>query len=472
MGKFKASAAAFILVLIVLLVAVAFLRRPGPARHAPVPAVSPPPAPSIGAKKPGGILGRKAALREARRCLNALCETGASPAAIAQKRGLAARLDTVSLPFARRLSAALMGVLSCLNGRGRAQSIPNFPGISSDLLDLAASACDARGERKPGEIVLSFAGDCTFGAVNGDGGAGRFPSVYRRAGRLDYPFALVRPWFLNDDLTVVNFECTLTDAAKTADKQWHFKGAARYASIFPAGSVEAVGLSNNHSFDYRQAGFNDTVANFAKAHVPTFYQNKPYVTKLQGVQTVIIGDCTVVGENTTQIDGAPQRVLNQIRRYKRPDNIVVVVMHWGSELATIPFPWQQKLGRQFIDAGADAVVGHHPHVVQGIERYQGRYIAYSLGNFAFGGNSLARHPETFVLRLKFHAAGGKMRAMAASIVPCRITSSRTTNEAGVLRNNYQPKPVFGETADQTTALVRKRSVGLEYGVKKIHSLRL
>lgn len=321
------------------------------------------------------------------------------------------------------------------------------------------------------EIVLSFAGDCTFGTVNGDGGAGRFPSVYRRSGRLDYPFALIKPWFLNDDLSVVNFECTLTNAATTAPKQWHFKGAARYASIFPAGSVEAVSLANNHSFDYRQTGFNDTIANFRHAHVPAFYQNVPYVTTLRGIQVVIIGDCTVVGENTTKLDGVSARVNGEINRYKRPNNVVIVMMHWGSELDTRPKSWQQDMGRQFIDAGADAVVGAHPHVVQGIERYKGRYIAYSLGNFAFGGNSLARYPDTFILRLRFHVGDERTRTMAPSIVPCWTTSSRGRTKEGVLRNDYQPKPVFGAAAARTVSLVIGRSAGLRYGVKRIGYLR-
>ena len=386
-------------------------------------------------------------------------------------RGLLRQLEATPRPFAKGLSAVLKGVLSYQSYRPAAY-VPNFPGIPRDLIARAAAACDARGRRRQGEIVLSFAGDCTFGTVNGDDGAGRFPSVYRRSGRADYPFALVRPWFLNDDLTVVNFECTLTDAARTADKQWKFKGAARYASIFPAGSVEAVGLSNNHSGDYLQAGFNDTVANFRKAHVPAFYQNAPYVTALQGVQAVIIGDCTVVGENTTVIGGTPGRVLREIKRYKKPDNIVIVVMHWGSELDPVPRPWQQAMGRRFIDAGADAVVGHHPHVVQGIERYKGRYIAYSLGNFAFGGNSLARFPDTFVLRLRFRARGGKTSVAGASIVPCWITSSRAKNDAGNLRNNYQPEPVFGATAARTAALVLARSAGLKYGVKRLDYFKI
>ncbi len=169
---------------------------------------------------------------------------------------------------------------------------------------------------------------------------------------------------------------------------------------------------------------------------------------------------------------SPQRILGEIKRYKKPDNIVIVVMHWGSELDPVPRPWQQAMGRKFIDAGADAVVGHHPHVVQGMELYKGKPIAYSLGNFAFGGNSLARSPETFILQLRFHAEGGKTSLPTASIVPCWITSSQARNAAGFVRNNYQPKPVFGETADRTVALVLKRSAALKYGVKSIGYLRL
>ncbi len=499
MNKFKKCIVVSFLILIVLSVAAAFLKlsgsrvpgRAAPAKHMTDQAVIVPPASSGGATRASRTSpNRKAATRKALRCLNALCETGASDDAISHARGLVAQLDAAPQPFAKALSAVLKSTLSFLDGNGgsnyvgsAAASIPGFSGIPSFLIDRAAAACDARGRRKPGEVVLSFAGDCTFGTVNGDNSDIRFPSVYRRSGRADYPFALIKPWFLNDDLSIVNFECTLTNATSAADKQWHFKGAARYATLFPAGSVEAVGLSNNHSFDYLKAGFNDTVANFGQAHVPVFYQNAPFIrnvpsfTLRRGVEVVIIGDCTVVGENTTLIDGAPERVIREIKRYKKPGNIVVVVMHWGSELDTVPRPWQQELGRKLIDAGADAVVGHHPHVVQGIELYKGKTIAYSLGNFAFGGNSLARYPETVVLRLRFHAGDGKSsdrqtRVMAPFIVPCWVTSSQARNTAGILKNNYQPKPVFGETADRTVALVLKRSARLKYGVKKIQYLRL
>ena len=362
------------------------------------------------------------------------------------------------LSVALLLAVLLLGLAILLRHSARHMPLKAPPVIQVPQLVPVAN---------PGEILLSFVGDYTFGSVNGDGGSGRFPSVYRHSRLLDYPFARVRPWFRNDDLTVVNFECTLTNAVKTANKQWRFKGPASYATIFPAGSMEAVGLSNNHSHDYLQVGFDDTRRNFEKAKVPVFYQNVPFITNLKGIQTVLIGDCTVVGENTTQTAGVAERVLAEIKWVKEVDNIVVVVMHWGSELDPTPRPWQQAMGRKFIDAGADAVVGHHPHVIQGIELYRGKTIAYSLGNFAFGGNSLARAPETFILQLQFRVSDGKTSVKEAEIVPCWTTSSLSKNNAGVRRNNYQPKPVFGKDADKVAALLLRRSRGLKYGVKKI-----
>lgn len=190
------------------------------------------------------------------------------------------------------------------------------------------------------------------------------------------------------------------------------------------------------------------------------------------METVLIGDCTVVGENTTQTAGVQERVIREIERAKKPDNIVIVVMHWGSELDTNPRPWQQAMGRRFIDAGADAVVGHHPRVVRRIELYHGKTIAYSLGNFAFGGNTLARFPGTFVLRLRFRVTEEKTRVREASVVPCWTSSSRVRNAEGILINNYQPKPVYGTDASETVALVVERSAKLNYGVKKINCSRM
>jgi poly-gamma-glutamate synthesis protein (capsule biosynthesis protein) len=406
-------------------------------------------------------------------CLANVCCSGAADDSIGRLKQILRLIDTANLSTTTSLSVGIKSVLSFLNTNGTASSVlPSVSGIQRALLERAAAACDLRAHHRSDELVLSFAGDCTFGAVNSDYGDNRFPALYARSGQRNYPFALVEPWFVNDDLSTVNFECTLTNSVPTANKRWKFKGDGAYASIFPLGSVDLVGLANNHSFDYLQAGFNDTVENFKKAGVPSFYQNTPFISTIKGVQVVIIGDCTVVGENTTDIDGTPSRVLRQIKEYKRPDNLVIVVMHWGSELDTAPRAWQQTMGRSFIDAGADAVVGAHPHVLQGIELYKGRYIAYSLGNFAFGGNSLARHPETIILRLGFRLNGNYTFSNDLTVVPCLTTSGIKRNSKAILFNNYQPTPVFGIGADKIISILLQRSKVLKQGIHKINYLRL
>jgi poly-gamma-glutamate synthesis protein (capsule biosynthesis protein) len=127
------------------------------------------------------------------------------------------------------------------------------------------------------------------------------------------------------------------------------------------------------------------------------------------------------------------------------------------------------MAHQFIDSGADSVVGCHPHVLQGIENYKGKYVAYSLGNFAFGGNSLARNPQTCILQLGFKSLAGQMKSSAMNIVPCLITSSNRRNKQGVLINNYQPKPIYGEEGKRVRDLILNRSTVLKYGVKKMSS---
>ena len=156
----------------------------------------------LGAHTPRHLVDRGATVLAVRRCLIEVCDTGASDASIDDARSLISQLHAGRTTAAHSLAATLSGALSYLDadyrghdGHPRRRSIHGFSGISTDLIDRAAAAYDTRASRKPDEIVLSFAGDCSFGSVNGDAGGGRFPSVYRRSGRLDYPFALVRPWF-------------------------------------------------------------------------------------------------------------------------------------------------------------------------------------------------------------------------------------------------------------------------------------
>ena len=132
-------------------------------------------------------------------------------------------------------------------------------------------------------------------------------------------------------------------------------------------------------------------------------------------------------------------------------DLILACCHWGIEKDNYPENYQQQLGRKCIDWGVDLVIGHHPHVLQGVEKYKGKYICYSLGNFCFGGNPNPSDTDTMIFRQTFSFKEG----MAArddnySIIPCSITSSRSSN-------NYQPTPLEGEERERVEQKIIERS---------------
>jgi len=340
-------------------------------------------------------------------------------------------------------------------------------GINKSTALRAFSAAYERGRKTENSVTLSFAGDCTFGYLNESRSNTGFPAVFQRAGYNAYPFALVRPWFYSDDLTVINFEGTLTTSTRQAKKQFRFRGPPSYAKILPASSVETATVANNHSYDYYQIGFTDTLRHLRDQKVGVFYQNNPVVQTINGIRVVLIGDNNVTGSGFPL--GAPaikSRVNSQIKNYKRSDTVIIVVMHAGVERASAPNSFQTSLYRSFIDNGADMVVGHHPHVLQGIEKYKGKYIAYSLGNFAFGGNSGARFPDTIVLRASFVKKKNNAVLERVWVVPCKITST------GTVSNNYQPMPVYGNSGKAIVNKLLGYNKRLPYGANTLDYFNL
>jgi len=314
-------------------------------------------------------------------------------------------------------------------------------------------------------IRLTFGGDCTLAYVNDEELDKWFPGKYEQSGSYTYPFDGIRHIFEQDDLTVVNFEGALTrTAAEDVGKKWRFRGLPEYAGILPASSVEAAGLANNHTpYDFYAQGFNDTKKYLREAGVAVFYEGSALVREIRGVQVVLVG-C-----NAAYVDRerAARGAVREIERHKRADNVVAAFMHWGTERSYAPDEWQSRTARTLIDAGADLVVGHHSHTMQGIERYKGRYIAYSLGNLAYGGNGLARDPETFLLNVTINAGNGQPPNLGIAATPCYITSSEDRNRDGDLRNNYRPMVVTGPRADALIALLLERSALLENGIATV-----
>ena len=277
-------------------------------------------------------------------------------------------------------------------------------------------------------LALTFGGDCTFGRHRETPYSGSFDEMYdKHENDISYFFSGI-PEFHNDDLTMVNFEGTLTNATKYANKTFVFKGPAKYAEILPAGSIDVTTVANNHSMDYLQAGFDDTVRNLEPYVAVSGYNRMPVVD----VKGVKIGFASNTG---WAFDAAQKKFIeNAITNLRAAGaDIIVFNYHWGVERSYQSNPTQRAIGRYCIDMGADLVIGHHPHVVQEVENYKGKAIAYSLGNLVFGGNRNPQEKNCLIFRQNFTVNLNTKQITASDYqaLPYRVSSVN-------YRNDYHP----------------------------------
>ncbi len=289
-------------------------------------------------------------------------------------------------------------------------------------------------------ITISVAGDCTLGTDEGFNYKKSFKGKYDAVQDPAYFFQNVQPVFAEDDLTIVNMEGTLTEETTREPKQFAFKGDAEYAKILTAGAVEAANLANNHSFDYGQKSHEDTIAALDAEGIVSFGYERTAVMDIKGVKVGLAG----VYELAEHID-CKQDLLDNIASLKEQGaQIIIVSFHWGQEKENVPNDVQVELAHAAIDNGADLVLGHHPHVLQGIEEYKGKNIVYSLGNFCFGGNSAPSDMDTMIFQQTFTVKDGKLQEdNVTNILPCKISSAY---EEGY--NNYQPILAEGEQKEK------------------------
>lgn len=306
------------------------------------------------------------------------------------------------------------------------------------------SETDTEGE--PAEILLSFTGDCILGTDEFFAWDTGLPAYYNLYGP-EYFLKNVRSIFEEDDLTIVNMEGTLTEETTRVDKQFAFKGDPEYVKILTSSSVEAANIANNHSHDYGEKSFQDTVQTLEENGIKTFGYDDVAVLEVKGIRVGMFG----IYELDDHLERIPQ-VKQDIAKLKDQNvDIIVAVFHWSNELVTVPDENQVTLAHLAIDEGADVVVGHHPHVVQGIDEYKGKMIAYSLGNFCFGGNTHPTEMDTFIFQQKFILDGKRnITGSEYKVIPCRVSSETTYN-------NYQPTPLVGEEAKETMDKIEERS---------------
>ncbi|WHY88838.1 CapA family protein [Neobacillus novalis] len=281
-------------------------------------------------------------------------------------------------------------------------------------------------------IKISAAGDFTLGTDESFTYSDSFVKTASVNG-LPYFVEGLDKIFLEDDFTTVNLETTLTNATQKAEKTFRFKGDPSYAKILVLGGIEAVNLANNHSHDYLEKGYNDTISALKNQNIGYFGYDHQYITTIKGIKVGALGY-----EGWSDTKEIRQKVEQDIKNLRNQGvQIVLIHYHWGNESQYVPNESQKSLAHFTIDSGADLILGHHPHVVQGIEEYNGKFIVYSLGNFMFGGNRNPRDKDTYVFQQTFQLKNGVLTdKKEINVVPYSISSVSS-------RNNYQPTKLTG-----------------------------
>ena len=298
----------------------------------------------------------------------------------------------------------------------------------------------------PVSLTLSVVGDCTLGTDETFDYDTSLNAYYENYGA-DYFLQNVKDIFSADDLTIANFEGTLTDSDEREDKTFAFKAPASYASILTGGSVEAVNTANNHSHDYGEQSFDDTLAALDDAGIVHFGYDETAVMDVKGIKVGLVGIYELYDHLERE-----QQLKDNIAKVKADGaQLIVAIFHWGNETETVPDSNQTTLGRIAIDEGADLVCGHHPHVLQGIETYKGRNIVYSLGNFCFGGNSAPSDMDSMIFQQTFTISNDGVKTdNVTNIIPCSISSAYGYN-------NYQPTPAEGDEKTRIMEKIQERS---------------
>jgi poly-gamma-glutamate synthesis protein (capsule biosynthesis protein) len=253
-------------------------------------------------------------------------------------------------------------------------------------------------------VTLAFVGDVLLGST--------VETILRRNG-FDYPYHDVKALLSQADLAVANFESPVTERGTEQDKQYVYRTSPKALPAFKEAGFDLVNLANNHVLDYGEIGLLDTLDALDQAGIRRVGAGrdaneayKPAIVEKKGIKIAFLGVSRVVPEVSWKAGknhpGVAEtydwtRPVKEIAEAKKAADIVVVLAHWGEERKDRPLDYQVQLARRYIDAGADLVVGSHPHVLQGIEYYKGKWIAYSLGNFIFTTNNVAATLETIIL---------------------------------------------------------------------------
>lgn len=307
------------------------------------------------------------------------------------------------------------------------------------------------------EININAIGDCTLGNYYGQDYKYSFDYIFDTNKDYSYFFKNVRGLFKKDDLTIANLEGPLTNSRdlkiKNASISYNFKGKKEYAKILKEGYVDVVNLSNNHIYDYGKKGYEDTLAALKSNGLDWYGNGRILIKNVKGIRIGILG-YKLFGLEKLNVKSYKAYLLKEVQRVRKNCDYLIVTFHWGEENEYFPNKIQKEIAHFLMDNGVDLILGHHPHVLQGIENYKGKYIAYSLGNFCYGGNKKPRDFDTVILNIKIKfSSQNKTLGTEINIIPCSISSTKNIND-------YCPKILKGQEKNRVLNKIKSLSKDL------------
>ncbi len=289
-------------------------------------------------------------------------------------------------------------------------------------------------------ITISATGDLTIGGDSRKRTDIFNDELKKQGGDISFTMRNVRDIFMADDLTIVNFEGTLTDStyvpSNKKNNEFLFSAPPSYVSMLSDNGIEAVALENNHVMDHGESAYEDTKYALKNAGIVYSNSTETGVIEIKGVKIAMLSYLCI-----DRWDSLRTQVPKDIEAAKKEYDLVICSFHWGYELAYSPTQNQVDMGHLAVDSGADLVLGHHSHRINPIEKYNGVYICYSLGNFCFSGNSKPSDMTSYIFQTRFRVKpdGITIQNEGFRIIPIRISS--LTN-----RNDFIPTPLDKDTA--------------------------
>ena len=376
-----------------------------------------------------GIISRKAAREEGKRAAEA--ETRTEQEAVlnaeAEQETVAyAEAEQEAVAYAEAEQKAVINTETETEAAADADTEQEVPADTPEQQDSTSART----------YTLSFAGDCTIGSLVEWQGEepGDFQSVVGTD--FAYPLSHVRQIFSADDLTVVNLEGTFTTSWDAVDKPYRFKADPSYVQVLTEGSVEAVSASNNHTYDFLEEGFADTLETLDQAGIRHTSSGAPLIQELPGGLLLGIVSYNTV-ENWEGEEVWRDSVYTDIAACREAGcDLIIGFMHWGTvEYLTEPEEWEVAFAHDMADWGCDLIVGGHAHILQRMEYYHDVPIFYSMGNFCYGGHLNPGDKDSVIVQAQFtwNPVSRKASRSGLFVIPCLISSQEDAN-------NYCPTP--------------------------------